>query len=105
MQERRRHYASFVRAKSRAMRRLEADAAHRQCEPRRRMRPARFGSFYLRALPTSENTVLTCVPTVWTATIMKTAISEAISAYSIAVAPDSSAAKFLMDLNIGVPAS
>ena len=43
---------------------------------------------YLSVLPISVNTVLTLVPTVCTAVIMKTAIREAISAYSIAVAPD-----------------
>jgi hypothetical protein len=49
---------------------------------------------YFSELPTSVNTVLTCVPTYWTATMMKTAIKLAISAYSIAVTPDSSPRKF-----------
>src|SRR5579863_7383285 len=57
---------------------------------------------YLRVVPISLNTVLTLVPTVWTAVIMKTAMSEAISAYSIAVTPDWSAAKAFIDLNIGL---
>jgi len=47
----------------------------------------------LRELPTSVNTVLTFVPTVETAVMMATAISDAIRAYSIAVAPDSSRTK------------
>jgi len=59
-----------------------------------------FRTLYLRALPISLNTVLTFVPTVWTAVIMKTAISEAIKAYSIAVAPDSLARNFVADLYI-----
>jgi hypothetical protein len=42
------------------------------------------------------------VPTVCTAVMIKTAMSEAISAYSIAVAPDSSWAKFFIDLNTGL---
>ena len=52
---------------------------------------------YLRVVPISLNTVLTLVPTVWTAVMMKTAISEAISAYSIAVTPDSSATNLFID--------
>ena len=61
-------------------------------------RPSR----HFRALPTSVNTVLTFVPTVCTAVMIKTAMSEAISAYSIAVAPESSWAKFFIDLNTGL---
>ena len=49
---------------------------------------------YFSELPTSVNTVLTCVPTYWTATMMQTAIKLAISAYSIAVTPDLSPRKF-----------
>jgi hypothetical protein len=41
--------------------------------------------FHFTVLPTSVNTVLSCVPTSWTATTMNTAIRLAISAYSIAV--------------------
>jgi len=44
---------------------------------------------YFRAAPTSVNTVLMLVPTIWTAPRMTTAIRLAISAYSIAVAPSS----------------
>ena len=39
-------------------------------------------------LPTSVNTLLTFVPTSWTATMMNTAIKLAINAYSIAVTPE-----------------
>jgi hypothetical protein len=60
------------------------------------------GKLYLSVLPTSLNTVLTLPPTVWTAVIMNTAMSEAISAYSIAVTPASSAAKVFMDLNMSL---
>ena len=42
----------------------------------------------MSVLPISVNTVLTLVPTVDTAVMMKTAMREAISAYSIAVAPE-----------------
>ena len=59
-------------------------------------------SRHFRAAPTSVNTVLTFVPTVCTAVMIKTAMSEAISAYSIAVAPESSWAKFFIDLNAWV---
>src|ERR1700761_2830798 len=62
-------------------------------------RSFRARSLYLRLLPTSLNTVITLAPTDWTAVMMETAMSEAISAYSIAVTPDSSAANFFMDLN------
>jgi hypothetical protein len=55
---------------------------------------------YLRVPATSLNTVLTCVPTDWTATMMNTAIRLAISAYSIAVTPDSSLTNFSIALNI-----
>ena len=73
---------------------------------RQRFAPARHGRAgakelrksaeapYLSVSPISVNTVLTFVPTVDTAVMMKTAMREAISAYSIAVAPDSLAAKF-----------
>src|SRR6516165_3000349 len=55
---------------------------------------------YFSVVPISLNTVLTCVPTFCTATMIKTAIKDAIRAYSIAVTPDSSLTKFLIDLNI-----
>ena len=42
----------------------------------------------MSVLPISVNTVLTLVPTVDTAVMMKTAMREAIRAYSIAVAPE-----------------
>jgi hypothetical protein len=42
--------------------------------------PARLGLAYFSEVPTSLNTVLTCVPTSWTATMMNTAIRLAISA-------------------------
>ncbi len=51
-------------------------------------------TLYLSVVPISLNTVLTLVPTAWTATMMNTAIRLAISAYSIAVTPDSSLRKF-----------
>jgi hypothetical protein len=57
-------------------------------------------ALYLRVLPISVNTVLTFAPTVWTAVMMKTAISEAMSAYSIAVTPDLSATNLFMDRTI-----
>jgi hypothetical protein len=57
-------------------------------------------ALYLRVLPISVNTVLTFAPTVWTAVMMKTAISEAMSAYSIAVTPDSSATNLFLDRTI-----
>jgi hypothetical protein len=47
----------------------------------------------LMAPPTSVNTVLTLLPTVVMAAMTKTAIKLAISAYSIAVTPDSSLRK------------
>ena len=47
----------------------------------------------MRVVPISLNTVLTCVPTSWTAPMIATAIRLAISAYSIAVTPDSSLRK------------
>jgi hypothetical protein len=56
-------------------------------------------SRHFRALPTSVNTVLTFVPTVWTAVMIKTAISDAMRAYSIAVAPESLSTKIFIDLN------
>jgi hypothetical protein len=49
---------------------------------------------YLRVVPISLNTVLTCPPTNVTAVMMNTAIRLAINAYSIAVTPDSSLRKF-----------
>jgi hypothetical protein len=49
---------------------------------------------HFSVLPTSVNTVLKFVPTNLTALMMKTAIRLAISAYSIAVTPDSSLRKF-----------
>src|SRR5579871_3704366 len=60
----------------------------------------RMDAPYLSVPPISVNTVLTFVPTVDTAVMMKTAMREAISAYSIAVAPDSLPTKFFKDLNI-----
>jgi len=56
--------------------------------------PARLRLDYFSVVPISLNTVLTLVPTAWTATMMNTAIRLAISAYSIAVTPDSSLRKF-----------
>src|SRR5208282_2414144 len=93
--ERCRSVEAIVRHSSALIRRAdEADPPTRSCNLTQ-------NRSYLRVLPISVNTVLTLVPTVWTAVIMKTAISDAISAYSIAVAPESLTAKFLMDLNIG----
>jgi hypothetical protein len=48
------------------------------------------------------NVVLILLPRVVTAVMITTAISAAISAYSIAVTPESSWAKFFTDLNIGL---
>ena len=59
---------------------------------------------YFNELPTSVNTVLTFVPTDWTATMIKTAIKDAIRAYSIAVTPESSLTEFFIDFNIGCSA-
>jgi hypothetical protein len=59
----------------------------------------RAAAYHFRALPTSVNTVLTFVPTVWTAVMIKTAISDAMRAYSIAVAPESLSTKIFIDLN------
>ncbi len=68
----------------------------------RSSRECRFEPFcaYLRALETSVNSLLMLVPRTAKEPMMKTAINEAISAYSIAVAPDSSAANVLSDLNM-----
>jgi hypothetical protein len=55
-----------------------------------------------RALLIFENVVLSFVPTVPTAVMIKTAMSAAISAYSIAVTPASSWANFFIDLNIAL---
>jgi uncharacterized membrane protein len=59
-----------------------------------------IGICHFKVLPTSVKTVLTWVPTNWTATMIKTAISDAIRAYSIAVTPELSATKFFIDFNI-----
>src|SRR5271157_4692299 len=52
-------------------------------------RMAYSAASYFSELPTSVNTVLTFVPTVWTAVMIATAMRLAIRAYSIAVAPSS----------------
>jgi len=61
---------------------------------RRNLRPARecwrAAARHFNELPISVNTVLTCVPTYWTAVMMKTEMRLAINAYSIAVTPCSS---------------
>jgi hypothetical protein len=52
-------------------------------------------------LPSSVYNVLVVLPTNWRAVIMKTEISEAISAYLIAATPEWWA-NFFTDLNIGL---
>ena len=64
------------------------------------MKSVALGAAYLSALPTSANSLDSFVPRADRAPMRKTAISEAISAYSIAVAPDSLATKDLRDLII-----
>jgi hypothetical protein len=51
------------------------------------------------------NTVLTLPPTRLSAPIIKTAISEAIRAYSIAVIPESSLTKFFINFNVSLSES
>ena len=55
----------------------------------------RFPLDYFRALPTSTNSLLMPAPSTCKAPMIKTAINEAISAHSIAVAPDFSLRNFL----------
>src|SRR5580692_11810611 len=63
---------------------------------RRLLARGRSAADHLSAAPTSANSLLRLVPSADRAPIRNTAINEAIRAYSIAVAPDSSARK---DLN------
>src|ERR1700722_6173266 len=60
----------------------------------------RLGRGYFRLPETSPKVVLRRVPRAVSAVMIATAISEAIRAYSMAVAPDSLATNFLMDLII-----
>jgi hypothetical protein len=97
MQERRSHCASFVYFDTKTLTRFEylkSNASRRRGGSAGAKLQSDTEPFYLGMLPISMNTVLTFVPTVWTAGIMKTAINDAISAYSIAVAPELLTAKF-----------
>jgi hypothetical protein len=62
------------------------------------------GELYLSEVATELNVVVKLVPTVVTAVTMTTAISEAIKAYSIAVAPPSFAKKRAIDFIDEIPA-
>ena len=79
---------AIVRARPRWVNRLSELIARRPKTP-----AGATALAYFSVVPISLNTVLTCPPTNVTAVMMNTAIRLAISAYSIAVTPDSSLRK------------
>jgi len=74
------------------------NATRRRERSRRRATSLKPGGAYFRFDETSLKVFCRWVPTAVTAAMIATAMSEAIRAYSMAVAPDSLATKFLRDL-------